>query len=70
MDQGQLRLARAIDARTYPVSPEFLNLIIRDDKPVIPVHCADHKDQNVAGDTKIRTSSHHQKTQQDLKVLS
>lgn len=53
---------RDTDTRTYPVSPEDLDLIVRDDDPVVPVHGGDDEDQDVAGDPEIGTNGHNHQT--------
>ena len=49
-----------------PVAPEYLDLVIWDDEPIIPIHGADHEDEHVAGDAQVRADGHHEQTQQDL----
>jgi len=52
----------------YPVTPEDLDLAVRDNDAVEPVTSADNKNENISCCAKIWTQGHHEETKEDLQV--
>lgn len=50
----------------YPVAPEDLDLVIRNDDTVEPVAGAHDEDEDVSSRTEIRAEGHHEQSKKNL----